>query len=149
MLMTHIFTFSKTCPEMSLSLVQLQCLQDVFDWMIASNLKLNPDKTKFILVGIKRQRQKKNKKQYQMSADHATLHIMRFTSLAQMTDSGSNYDTCNVSCVEQARLKKNINHHPKSPESRYARSTNWNYKLTMIINLILICSASELGTQRI
>ena len=42
---------------MSLSLVQ-QCLQDVSDWMIASKLKLNPDKTEFIglLIGTKAQR---------------------------------------------------------------------------------------------
>ena len=45
-------SLSKTDPEMSLSLVQ-QCLQDVSDWMIASKLKLNPDKTKFILIAIK------------------------------------------------------------------------------------------------
>ena len=42
---------------MSLSLVQ-QCLQDVSDWMIASKLKLNPDKTEFILIGTKAQRDK-------------------------------------------------------------------------------------------
>ena len=42
---------------MSLSLVQ-QCLQDVSDWMIASKLKLNPDKTEFIIIGTKSQRDK-------------------------------------------------------------------------------------------
>ena len=42
---------------MSLSLVQ-QCLQDVSDWMIASKLKLNPDKTELILIGTKAQRDK-------------------------------------------------------------------------------------------
>ena len=42
---TQIYlSLSKTDPGMSLSLVQ-QCLQDVSDWMIASKLKLNPDKT--------------------------------------------------------------------------------------------------------
>ena len=50
-------SLSKTDHEMSLSLVQ-QCLQDVSDWMIASKLKLNPDKTEFILIGIKSQRDK-------------------------------------------------------------------------------------------
>ena len=45
---------------MSLSLVQ-QCLQDVSDWMIASQLKLNPDKTEFILIGTKAQRDKSKK----------------------------------------------------------------------------------------
>ena len=50
-------SLSKTDPEMSLSLVQ-QCLQDVSDWMIASKLKLNPDKTEFILIGTKAQRDK-------------------------------------------------------------------------------------------
>ena len=40
-----------------MSLVQ-QCLQDVSDWMIASKLKLNPDKTEFILIGTKSQRDK-------------------------------------------------------------------------------------------
>ena len=42
----------KTDPEMSLLLVQ-QCLQDVSDRMIAGKLKLNPDKTEFILIGTK------------------------------------------------------------------------------------------------
>ena len=50
-------SLSKTDPEMSLSLVQ-QCLQEVSDWMIASKLKLNSDKTEFILVGTKSQRDK-------------------------------------------------------------------------------------------
>ena len=55
---THIYlSLSKTDPEMSLSLVQ-QCLQDFSDWMIASTLKLNPDKTEFILVGTKTQQDK-------------------------------------------------------------------------------------------
>ena len=58
-LMTHRFylSLSKTDPEMSLSLVQ-QCLQDVSDWMIANKLKLNPDKTEFILISTKAQRDK-------------------------------------------------------------------------------------------
>ena len=52
---TQIYlSLSKTDHEMSLSLVQ-QCLQDVSDWMIASKLKLNPDKTEFILIGTKAQ----------------------------------------------------------------------------------------------
>ena len=50
-------SLSKTDPEMSLSLVK-QCLQDVSDWMIASKLKLPPDKTEFILIGTKSQRGK-------------------------------------------------------------------------------------------
>ena len=50
---TQIYlSLSKRNPEMSLSLVQ-QCLQDVSDWMIASKLKLNPDKAEFILIGTK------------------------------------------------------------------------------------------------
>ena len=55
---TQIYlSLSKKDPEMSLALVQ-QCLQDVSDWMIASKLKLNPDKTEFILIGTKSQRDK-------------------------------------------------------------------------------------------
>ena len=55
---TQIYlSLSKTDPEMSLSLVQ-QCLHDVSDWIIASKLKLNPDKTEFILIGTKAQRDK-------------------------------------------------------------------------------------------
>ena len=54
---TQIYlSLSKTDPEMSLSLVQ-QCLQDVSDWMIASKLKLNPDKTE-LLIGTRAQRDK-------------------------------------------------------------------------------------------
>ena len=45
---------SKTDSEMSLSLVR-KCLQDASDWMITSKLKLNSDKTKFILIGTKSQ----------------------------------------------------------------------------------------------
>ena len=57
-LITQIFlSLSNTDPQMSLSLVQ-QCLQDVSDWMIASKLKLNPDKTEFILISAKAQRDK-------------------------------------------------------------------------------------------
>ena len=37
-----------------------RCLQDVKEWMSASKLKLNPDKTEFILFGSKKQREKFN-----------------------------------------------------------------------------------------
>ena len=35
-----------------------RCLQDVKEWMSASKLKLNPDKTEFLLFGSKKQREK-------------------------------------------------------------------------------------------
>ena len=37
-----------------------RCLQDVKEWMLASKLKLNPDKTEFILLGSKKQRERLN-----------------------------------------------------------------------------------------
>ena len=37
-----------------------RCLQDVKEWMSASKLKLNPDKTEFILFGSKKQRERLN-----------------------------------------------------------------------------------------
>ena len=37
-----------------------RCLQDVKEWMLASKLKLNPDKTEFILFGSKKQRERLN-----------------------------------------------------------------------------------------
>ena len=37
-----------------------RCLQDVNEWMSASKLKLNPDKTEFILFGSKKQRERLN-----------------------------------------------------------------------------------------
>ena len=37
-----------------------RCLQDVKEWMSASKLKLNPDKTDFILSGSKKQRERLN-----------------------------------------------------------------------------------------
>ena len=37
-----------------------RCLQDVKEWMSASKLKLNPDKTEFILFGSKKQRESLN-----------------------------------------------------------------------------------------
>ena len=35
-----------------------RCLDDVKDWMSTSKLKLNPNKTEFIIFGLKRQRDK-------------------------------------------------------------------------------------------
>ena len=35
-----------------------RCLQDVKEWMLAGKLKLNPDKTEFILFGPKKQRER-------------------------------------------------------------------------------------------
>ena len=35
-----------------------RCLNDVIEWMSTSKLKLNPDKTEFIIFGSKRQRDK-------------------------------------------------------------------------------------------
>ena len=37
-----------------------RCLQDVKEWMSASKLKLNPDKTEFILFGSKKQKERLN-----------------------------------------------------------------------------------------
>ena len=37
-----------------------RCLQDIKEWMSASKLKLNPDKTEFILFGSKKQRERLN-----------------------------------------------------------------------------------------
>ena len=37
-----------------------RCLQDVKEWMLTSKLKLNPDKTEFILFGSKKQRERLN-----------------------------------------------------------------------------------------
>ena len=37
-----------------------RCLQDVKEWMSASKLKLNPDKTEFIFFGTKKQRERSN-----------------------------------------------------------------------------------------
>ena len=37
-----------------------RCLQDVKEWMSVSKLKLNPDKTEFILFGSKKQRERLN-----------------------------------------------------------------------------------------
>ena len=35
-----------------------RCLQDIKEWMSASKLKLNPDKTEFILFVSKKQRER-------------------------------------------------------------------------------------------
>ena len=37
-----------------------RCLEDIKEWMSTSKLKLNPDKTEFIIFGAKRQRDKLN-----------------------------------------------------------------------------------------
>ena len=45
------------CTQVAFSQLQ-KCLSDIQDWMGANKLKLNPDKTEFILFGSKRQRDK-------------------------------------------------------------------------------------------
>ena len=55
---TQIYlSLSTKNPELSLEILQ-NCLQDVSLWMTASKLKLNPDKTEFLLIGVKVQREK-------------------------------------------------------------------------------------------
>ena len=41
-----------------------RCLQDVKEWMSASKLKLNPDKTEFILFSSKKQRKREVKSMF-------------------------------------------------------------------------------------
>ena len=103
--------------------------------MIASKLKLNPDKTEFILIGTKAQRYKFKKysptklvdqdvtptdsarnlgvefgKDFNFKKHIKSLAIMLlsytwwFASLAQMFNSGSDYDNSNFTCFQQARL---------------------------------------------
>lgn len=48
-----------SAPDVAASLERLQeCLQSVSQWMTCSKLKLNPNKTEFILIGTKTQRDK-------------------------------------------------------------------------------------------
>ena len=47
-------TMSKADPESTLSMLQ-DCLYDVCEWMVANQLKLNPDKTEMFLIGTKLQ----------------------------------------------------------------------------------------------
>ena len=55
---TQIYiSLSSTNPTFSLAQLQ-KCLQDVFCWMTSSKLKLNPDKTEFLLIGTQVQRNK-------------------------------------------------------------------------------------------
>ena len=55
---TQIY-ISLTTPETNHSLNQLwDFLQDIFHWMNDSKLKLNTDKTEFLIIGTKRQRDK-------------------------------------------------------------------------------------------
>ena len=55
-------TVKFTCiyPIRMLLLQLNRCLDDVKDWMSTSKLKLNPDKTEFIIFGSKRQRNELN-----------------------------------------------------------------------------------------
>ena len=47
-------------PDISLEILT-KCLQDVSSWMSSRKLKLNPDKTEFLLIGSKVQREKNSK----------------------------------------------------------------------------------------
>ena len=97
---TQIYlSLSKTDPEMSLSLVQ-QCLEDVSDWIVASKLKLNPEKTEFILIGTKSQREK-FKKYFLQNYAIRDLHRLRRCLTAAVTKTiaaslvSSKLDYCN------------------------------------------------------
>lgn len=55
---TQIYlSLSNQNPEHSLEILQ-NCLRDVFSWMTNCKLKLNPDKTEFLVIGTKVQRDK-------------------------------------------------------------------------------------------
>ena len=55
---TQIYlSLSTSDPELSLTQLQ-DCLRDVFLWMTASKLKLNPDKTEFLFIENPKQREK-------------------------------------------------------------------------------------------
>ena len=47
-------------PDISLE-IPTKCLQDVSSWMSSRKIKLNPDKTEFVLIGSKVQREKISK----------------------------------------------------------------------------------------
>ena len=49
------------------------CVTDVFTWMTNSKLKLNPSKTKFIIIGSKKQREKLKDLFPILLLDHDTL----------------------------------------------------------------------------
>ena len=58
---TQVYTSFKTTSNFSTSINNLQqCLLSVQDWMFTNKLKLNPDKTEFMLIGNKRHREKFN-----------------------------------------------------------------------------------------
>ena len=58
MQISTIYIFLAT-PDTNHSLNQLRCcLQDIFHWMNDSKLKLNTDKTEFLIIGTQRQRDK-------------------------------------------------------------------------------------------
>ena len=56
--MQMILKFITICPRRIHLLPLNKYLDDINEWMSASKLKLNPDKTEFIVFGSKRQRDK-------------------------------------------------------------------------------------------
>ena len=59
--MPTTYNFMSICHSCSAAFDKLNtCLQDVKEWMSASKLKLNSDKTEFILFGSKKQRERLN-----------------------------------------------------------------------------------------
>ena len=63
MRMTPKFFTSFNTSNHSNKIKSLQeCLTSVQDWMFTNKLKLNPDKTEFMLIGNKRRRNKFNSK---------------------------------------------------------------------------------------
>ena len=61
----HFYADDHNCPSVTHDCLSCfdklnRCLQDVKEWMSASKLKLNPDKTEFILFGSKKQGERLN-----------------------------------------------------------------------------------------
>ena len=60
MLMMHNYVYLSHMDASAAFDMLNRCLQDVKEWMSASKLKLNPDKTELILFGSKKQRERLN-----------------------------------------------------------------------------------------
>ena len=98
---THIY-ISLSGSEASESPTDLKsCVNDVFTWMTNSELKLNPSKTKFIIIGSKKQREKFKDVFPILLLDHDTLPQAFVRNLGFIFDCDFNFkrqisQTCKI-----------------------------------------------------
>ena len=119
---TQIYiSLSTSDPSASLEKLKL-CIMDVFNWMTHSKLKLNPDKTEFLIIGSKKQREKLSSLFPFSLLDRDTSPTTSARNLGVLFDSDFNFrqhisQTCRA-CYYHIRDLRRIRRHISFPVAK-------------------------------